>query len=480
MTKYLPSLLIVFTLSVALLVTHLARPPFDRADEALHAQVVSELQESDNFFHLTYLGESYYRKPPLYFWLSAVSTRILGNSKLSFRLVSVCSAFLLILLLAYWALLLTNSNWAVVGTVAFLLSSQKLIFMHGFRSGVPDALLLFLISAASFFIWSHFAQSVRSEWRLTVIGVLVGLAILTKSLFGLLPLTLFAGMLSFQEPKLPRREKLSILIFVSLIALTVSASYYLPLVLGNRGEMYTTFKVEIWERAVNGLHNSPSVGELMSMIALESFYVPSLVLWGVVLYLLLQTFRADKNIYFFLLLWTSLVLLGCLGSKTRLIHYFYPALPAWALGFGLTIDGLQKAGQRFSSSYALSSLLLLMVSVSCIKNIEYALHLPESTPMLESLQALNPHQDKRYVLFRSPNLSTVESASLLPMKKNTSWVKSPVEVMDLIKNQGVIVLANPKAAKKVREKLFVDSEKVLERALDRSSRLHLLSLERRG
>lgn len=53
----------------------LVRLPLEDADEATYAMVVREMRESGNYLTLSLDGSPWVDKPPLYFWLTAASTR---------------------------------------------------------------------------------------------------------------------------------------------------------------------------------------------------------------------------------------------------------------------------------------------------------------------------------------------------------------------------------------------------------------------
>ncbi len=66
-------------------------------DEAIYAQVAKEIAVSDNWLTLTWAGHPFWHKPPLYFWLTAVVYKMVGDQR-------ICCTYVVpqLLVLAWW------------------------------------------------------------------------------------------------------------------------------------------------------------------------------------------------------------------------------------------------------------------------------------------------------------------------------------------------------------------------------------------
>ena len=53
--------------------------------EGLYAHIAREMVQTQHYLQLTYQGEPYANKTPLYFWLLAFSTTLLGDSEFALR-----------------------------------------------------------------------------------------------------------------------------------------------------------------------------------------------------------------------------------------------------------------------------------------------------------------------------------------------------------------------------------------------------------
>ncbi|MFO0802022.1 MAG: glycosyltransferase family 39 protein [Gemmataceae bacterium] len=133
------SLAIVLLLPAVLLYPnrgfHLLEP-----DEGRYAQIPREMLESGEWVVPTLQGEAYLDKPPLMYWLVALSYRLLGVSPESARLVPALCVHLTILLAyllgrrslgeraAFWAAMLLTVAPGFVGVARLLLLDGLLVF----------------------------------------------------------------------------------------------------------------------------------------------------------------------------------------------------------------------------------------------------------------------------------------------------------------------------------------------------------------
>lgn len=151
-------------------------------NEGIYAQIAREMWESGNYVTPFFNGMPYLEKPPLLFWLTALSYQLFGVSEFAARVVPALSASLLFLL-AIW------SGWRLfnplTGTLAgLILASSVTVAVLG-RTLIFDMLMTLLLSAGLIWIYCWFDTQKR-RFALLAAGAL-GLAVLTK---GLLPLVL--------------------------------------------------------------------------------------------------------------------------------------------------------------------------------------------------------------------------------------------------------------------------------------------------
>lgn len=147
MTRPVVVLLAVF-LSSALTFSNLAFNPLNDWDEAWHARVALDIARNNTFLTYTDDGEIHYAlastKPPLYFWLMAISIKWIGPTEFAIRLFPAACHVATVAIVA--AFCCARLNWTVALAAALLLSANKvMVFNHGARTGDIDSqLTLFL------------------------------------------------------------------------------------------------------------------------------------------------------------------------------------------------------------------------------------------------------------------------------------------------------------------------------------------------
>src|SRR5579864_3406671 len=166
---------------------------FRSQDESLFANSAMTMTLRGDWMTPKFLGRIYLFKPPLQFWLSAISMKLLGISLLALRLPILLTGALGVLLLYDWGRR-SASVWAGFGVALLLLSDPM---WHIFsRIYYTDLLVTVFIAAALYLV----ARDPRLEKRSSVVGfaIFTAAAIMTKSIGGALPilvLVLFAAVI---------------------------------------------------------------------------------------------------------------------------------------------------------------------------------------------------------------------------------------------------------------------------------------------
>jgi 4-amino-4-deoxy-L-arabinose transferase-like glycosyltransferase len=177
----------VLSLAFGLLFYNLGGGSLYDWDEAIYAQAAREMGRSNAWDKITWNGYPFFHKPPLYIWLTAFTYKIIGVSEFAARLWSAIFGFGVVVLTLVLGVRLRS--WAVgVGAVLLLLAvdhayySQWWSFLSLSRVGMLDTPLTFWITLSVLCSW----EAERRPWLIMLIGLPVGLAILTKAWAGVL------------------------------------------------------------------------------------------------------------------------------------------------------------------------------------------------------------------------------------------------------------------------------------------------------
>ncbi|MGH9664822.1 MAG: ArnT family glycosyltransferase [Bryobacteraceae bacterium] len=161
--------------------------PASLQSEAAYASTAIHMATEGGWISPRFLGRFAFFKPPLLFWASALSAKLLGVSVASLRLPSLLAGALVCVLVFAWLLRFQSPLLTVFG-VLLLLSDR--FFYTTSRLVATDALLVLWITAAMLAL--AFDTGLRRRKSAWIFGALAGLAILTKAAAGLLPLLALA------------------------------------------------------------------------------------------------------------------------------------------------------------------------------------------------------------------------------------------------------------------------------------------------
>jgi 4-amino-4-deoxy-L-arabinose transferase-like glycosyltransferase len=161
--------------------------PLQDPDEGRQAEIPREMLAHGDLLRPRMLGQPYYEKPPLQYWLTAGAYTAFGIHTWSARLVPTCAAWLTVLLTYLWARRALGSRPAFLGGLVVALSPGFVILG---RTVVLDSLLAACVSAAWFLAHTAVGRSaLRRRWWLAS-ALACGLGILAK---GPVALVLVAG-----------------------------------------------------------------------------------------------------------------------------------------------------------------------------------------------------------------------------------------------------------------------------------------------
>ena len=172
-----------------------------RGEEANRILTAYEMVYFHDWFNLTHLGEPYYTKPPLFMWLVAFFSSILGWSQETARIISVLSTFLTALIIYFFASKLFNDRIVAILSSFILLTFGDLTLFYGFVAEI-DTFHMFLFTLSVVVIFWFLSKN----WDFlayTFVGLFTALLFLTKGFpsFYHIPLTFFVLLIYFNKWK---------------------------------------------------------------------------------------------------------------------------------------------------------------------------------------------------------------------------------------------------------------------------------------
>ncbi|MFH0829145.1 MAG: glycosyltransferase family 39 protein [Candidatus Kerfeldbacteria bacterium] len=312
------SLVAILALSLFVLFWRLGEKPLENWDEGIHAEVTREMYHQDAWFSLSYRDELYTAKPPLKFWMTALLFPLFGESEFTLRFWSAIAGVATALLITFWMWEISSSmRLAFLAGAIFTLG--RFVLYHAFRTGETDGLLILLFTAALYAYW----RSRESPGWFLGFGACIGLAVMTKSFAGLLPVIIVAIDLSLSR----RWSRLGI----RTVALSagIAAAIALPwhiLELVRHGATFwnSYFEFHILERSSEVLYEN-RVSWLWYAVVLFKRTYPFGVFIPLALLLSLRRILKSRDEFDRLLLvWITVVFIVFSFVKTKFDWYILP------------------------------------------------------------------------------------------------------------------------------------------------------------
>ncbi|MCH6546402.1 MAG: glycosyltransferase family 39 protein [Deltaproteobacteria bacterium] len=230
--KWWPDLAILSIVCGLFLFSHIGAVSFLDPDEGMYGSIAREMAEKGDWVTPHFNGVRYLAKPPLQFWLSALTIAAFGPSEWSVRLWSALPAFGIVLLIWRIGANLYGQSAGLIAGIVFATSVGAFVYT---RVTMPDFLLIFALTLTMFGFIRYQCLAVESQWpgdavnhhsSMTFYSLLfwlgMALGVLSKGLIGIIfPIVilgfyLLLGATSSQLAKFtrePRRIGISPLVF---------------------------------------------------------------------------------------------------------------------------------------------------------------------------------------------------------------------------------------------------------------------------
>src|SRR5215471_419113 len=168
------SLLIITILAAGALLFQLGRNRLDSWDEAIYAQSAKEMVQTGDWVTPHWNQRTFFQKPPLALWLTALLFKAFGISETTARLPSAIAGIGVVWLTVLLAQSLFDEFAGAFAGLAVLVAAP---FYEFARSGMMDVLLTFFLLLAVY-AYIRTKDDERCWWLL--VGCSSGLAVMTK------------------------------------------------------------------------------------------------------------------------------------------------------------------------------------------------------------------------------------------------------------------------------------------------------------
>ncbi|MDB5055602.1 MAG: glycosyl transferase family 39 [Bacilli bacterium] len=364
-------LFLITMLSLSLNTLHLNREGYGNLYYA--AGIKSMLENWHNFFYLAYDPGGFVSidKPPLGFWLQALSAKIFGFHGWALILPQILAGVVSVLILYR---LVSRVFGANSGLIASLILAVTPISVATARNNTIDSLLVFAVLAAAWMLFKAIEHREGLHWVIAS-AIMIGLAFNIKMLEAYLVLPAFLLLIILQRrmTKLQKLKQLSIaaviLIFVSLmwaVIVDLTPINLRPYVGSTKHN--SVLELMLQHNAVdrfNGVNNpfrlfTPDLGGQISWLLPLAVLSAVFMLWKAPLLRPMRLNLQQRNVLFWLAWLIPMVV--SFGAAT-LFHRYYTVMMAPAIaalsGVGLVRLWLAAVKRKRSGWILFAGILLL-------------------------------------------------------------------------------------------------------------------------
>lgn len=339
-------------------------------DEAIYAKVAKNVYETGDYLSLYWRNTqtNWFEKPPLFFALISLSFNLFGVSEFSAKFVSAFFALLTLVVVYKFGKSLGSS---VVGYFAMIVLTLNTSYLYYSRMAMLDVTLTFFILTGIYFYFLGYTKSKNYFYYLS--GITLGLAVLTKSLIGLLPFIgfgIFGLVLIFlkKDTFLSQAKKL-VIVFGSIIV--VSAPWHIYMYyLYSDSFLNSYFGYHLFERFSTEIEDKGEVWFWYYIVIRNTMRIWFLFLIAGLVFMLYKIYKSrisnESLNYIFLLCLSLVIFIAFSASSSKLKWYIIPIYPLTSLVAGVFLYNFKTFIEKKFKSLLAGYLFFFIIVVSGI------------------------------------------------------------------------------------------------------------------
>lgn len=359
---------VIFVLSALLIFTNLGKNHFIPYDEAIYAKIAKNMVLDKEYFVQQWFPlKVWYEKPPLYMWFAAGFMNILGFTELAARMPSAIAGLATIILIFFVGKKMFNKTVGFLASFTLLTTTQYLYYT---RMAMTDVTTTLFISLALF---SYLMVRDKNKNVLYFIpGALIGLAVMTKGVVGLLPFPIILlyelYLLITKENKFSWKFLMpSFFIFFGFIGVALPWHIYMYRMFGSTF-LRDYIGYHVWDRAVASIEDKGRPFYWYLIVLKVSMRLWAVVLLGSIPFILRRIFKGDRKIGLFVF-WAGFVFVFFSIATSKLVWYIIPIYPALSILIAVAVDRfLNFLMRRFKKldTHLFKTLALLFIFVGSL------------------------------------------------------------------------------------------------------------------
>jgi len=231
--------LVIMVITAMLLLPFVGSIHLFDTDEVNYAESAREMLLTGDYMNVQIDYEPFPEKPPLFFWLQALSMKLLGVNEFAARFPNVICGILTMLSLYLIGRRIYGHRFGLFWVLSYGSAILPFFFL---RTGIIDPWFnLFIFTGMSTFVFYLVPEEVKNRRLLLFLSALLfGLAVLTKGPVALAYLLICFLLFLLLRRHQIRTSKVDVLIFI-LITSVVGGSWYLHQLFSGNGDVLKDF-----------------------------------------------------------------------------------------------------------------------------------------------------------------------------------------------------------------------------------------------
>lgn len=390
--KHWSHLLLIFIAPASLLFANLFTGGLSGYDDAFYAHEARQMVETGDWWNVRYNGYLNFEYPPLFIWLEAASFFVLGFTDFAAKLPTALLGLLTFVLVFLLAKELSDEFLLPVVSAWILLST--LYFMKWTMRAMTDVPFVFFFTLAIFF----YVKGLKRSEFFIFCGLAVGLGIMTRSVIGLIPLTvIFSHLVLTKQFKVFSLSHFQIGI---TLAFVIPAGWFIPQYLSHGDK----FIIKHFSFIMSKVAPGESFDLLVFLRNLFEYpwllvkrYEPWvwLVLAGLAIHFR-RAYREKDSTSILLCLWVFLVIVPFSFAEIKILRYILPAFPAFSIIAATPLSYWLKNIKRKKIISAVNTILFLAIILVVYPNTH---HLEEEMKIISRAVQVNVAEDERVIFY---------------------------------------------------------------------------------
>ena len=287
-------------------------------DEVNFAEIAREMIVNKNYLNVQINYQPFWEKPPLFFWLQALSMKIFGINEFASRFPNVLVGIASIFCMFYIGKKFISDKFAFIWGLSYIGSFLPHFY---FKSGIIDPLFNLFIFLSIYFFYLYQVEYIKKY--LFIASILSGLAVLTKGPVAVLIIILVVLFFVIYKWKTIKIKILDLIIGGLIIGIITSFWFISEIINGGGIELFKEFiayQIRLFTTSEAG-HGEPFYYHFI--VLFFGCFPISLI---AIPFILKKNFSDSKSILVkdfytlnFILFWVVLLLFSI--TTTKIVHY---------------------------------------------------------------------------------------------------------------------------------------------------------------